>query len=201
MTIANTVNLEGLKPGKYAATVLVSSAGASNTYTVNLTVAGDNPASKIPDRLNIALGKPVTASSAAPWESNIPGQTTWNALYANDGEDTTRWCPDPQNVWTNHWWKVDLGKRVTLGAVEIHFEKPAAKAFQYKIEVSDDDITYTRGLDLTANTTKGALYDWHAFPAHVSGRYVRWTCTGGFDYDHWPTFYEFRLTAADNDGK
>ena len=29
--------------------------------------------------------------------------------------------------------------------------------------------------------------------------YVRWTCTGGFDKDHWPTFHEFRLSAAGNE--
>jgi len=196
MAIVNTVDVQGLKPDKYTATVLVSGRGTSNTYTVKLLVAGDNPASKIPDRFNIALGKPASASSAAPWESNIPGQATWGGSYANDGEDNTRWCPDPRNVWTNHWWKVDLGKPVELGSVEIHFEKQAAKAYQYKIEVSADDVTYTMGLDLTANTSKSAPYEWHAFPAHVAGRYVRWTCTGGFDFDHWPTFYEFRLTSA-----
>jgi len=197
-TIANAVNTSGLKAKKYTATVAVSAAGASNTYAVELVVSGDNPSSKIPNRINIALGKTATASSAAPWESSIPNQTDWQARYANDGDDATRWCPDPHDVWTGHWWKVDLGKRYTLGAVEIHFEKQAAKAFQYKIEVSDDDVTYTMGLDLTASTTKGALYDLHAFPAHISGRYVRWTCTGGFDFDHWPTFYEFRLSSADN---
>lgn len=85
-----------------------------------------------------------------------------------------------------------------LGSVEIHFERRAAKAYQYKIEVSDDDATYTMALDLTANTTKGPLYDLHSFPAGISGRYVRWTCTGGFDYDHWPTFHEFRLSSANN---
>jgi hypothetical protein len=195
-TILNAVNVDGLKPNKYAATVVVSAAATTNTYIVNLTVAGDNPASKIPDRLNIALGKPASASSAAPWESNIPGQSNWGASYGNDGEDVTRWCPDPRNVWTNHWWKVDLGKRVPLGAAEIHFERQAAKAYQYKVEVSEDDVTYTMGLDLTTTTTKGALYDWHAFPPNISGRYVRWTCTGGFDFDHWPTFFEFRLSAA-----
>jgi hypothetical protein len=197
-TITNAVDIRGLKADKYKATVSVSGGGASGTYTVNLILSGENPDSRIPDKINIALGKPATASSAAPWESNIPKQTTWEARYSNDGDDATRWCPDPHDVWTGHWWKVDLGKRYKLGSVEIHFEKQAATAFQYKIEVSDDDVTYTMGLDLTANKTKGGLYDLHGFPANVSGRYVRWTCTGGFDYDHWPTFYEFRLTSADN---
>jgi hypothetical protein len=63
-------------------------------------------------------------------------------------------------------------------------------------DYSGDDVTCTMALDLTANTTRAPLFDRHVFPAEVSGRYVRWTCTGGFDYDHWPTFYEFRLTAA-----
>ena len=96
LTITNAVNIEGLKPDRYSFIVSVLAAGSIKNYSVNLTVAGDNPASKIPDRLNIALGKPATASSAAPWESNIPNQTTWAASYANDGDDTTRWCPDPQ---------------------------------------------------------------------------------------------------------
>ncbi len=84
-----------------------------------------------------------------------------------------------------------------LNAFEIHFERQAAKAYQYKIEVSDDDVNYTLAMDLTATSTKGPVYEWHAFPANVAGRYFRWTCTGGFDYDHWPTFYEFRLSAAE----
>jgi polysaccharide biosynthesis protein PslG len=199
--IANAVNTRGLKANKYTATVTVSGGGTATTYEVALVLQGDNPASKIPDRLNIALGKKATASSAAPWESSIPNQTTWDARYANDGDDATRWCPDPHDVWTGHWWKVDLGKRTALGAVEIHFEKQAAKAYQYKIDVSADDVTYTPALDLTTSTTKGALYEWHAFPPSVSGRYVRWTCTGGFDFDHWPTFHEFRLSAALGDTK
>jgi len=155
----------------------------------------------VPADVNIARGKPASASSAAPWASTIPGQTGWDARYANDGDDETRWCPDPHDVWTGHWWKVDLGKRQALGSVEILFERRAKTAYRYKIEVSDDDVTYTMALDLTANTIRRPLQERHEFPAGVSGRYVRWTCTGGFDYDHWPTFHEFRLTAAEGEAR
>ncbi len=68
----------------------------------------------------------------------------------------------------------------------------ANRAYQYRIEVSNDGTTYIRVVDRSANTTGSATLT-DSFTS-VSARYVRLVVTGASGYTGgWSSFYEFRI--------
>ena len=109
------------------------------------------------DRSDLALDRPVTASSTEPAGAGPEA--------AVDGESATRWSSawgvDPQ------WIRVDLGKSVAIRRVKLLWE--AAYAKSYQVQVSDDDVHWTDIYRTTAG--QGGTEDLAGLNGH--GRYVR----------------------------
>ncbi|MFC1433707.1 discoidin domain-containing protein [Streptacidiphilus sp. N1-3] len=152
------VRLSGLTAAtRYTFTVTArDAAGNESRPSAPLTVT-------TPSGSDLALGKPVTASSY----SNPPG-------LAVDGDLSTRWAqglglPDPS------WIQVDLGAQYDVAGVITTFEK--SNGYKYRIEVSPDEVHWTTLEDHTgAATTEAAQYD--TASSTVDGRYLRLTVTG-----------------------
>ena len=103
----------------------------------------------------------------------------------DDGSLTTRWAASTSSF--QQWWRVDLGASHTLHSATINWYSSSSRYYQYRIEVSSNDSTYTTVVDKTGNTTMGDTTD--TFTA--TGRYVRVTVTGasaGF-----ASFYECKV--------
>lgn len=105
----------------------------------------------------ISTGKPATASSTEG--------SSYAAQNAFDGNPATRWASveakDPQ------WVKVDLGSSATVSRVNLTWE--AAYAKTYRVEISEDNSTWTRLANETAGN--GGTDDWTGLSG--KGRYLR----------------------------
>ncbi len=117
------------------------------TVTVNLTLTAS--------RVNLALGKPASASS----ESNSE-QTAGKAF---DGDLSTRWSAS-QNP--DNWLQVDLGGTYNLSEVDLRWEASYAKA--YKLQASTDGTTW-RDMYTQSNSPGGT----EKLPVSGQARYVR----------------------------
>jgi L-fucose isomerase-like protein len=148
----NVLGLSGLISGNYSFRLTVTDdAGANSFDDVNVVV---NPAPST----NLALNK-ITVTS-----SNQGSDAIASSPQAVDGNYTTRWSSqfsDPQ------WIYVDLGSTVNINQVKITWE--AARAANYKIQISNDAIAWTDIKTITGNTT---LLNDHT-DISGNGRYVR----------------------------
>ncbi|WP_223693857.1 polysaccharide lyase family 8 super-sandwich domain-containing protein [Leifsonia poae] len=123
--------------------------GASGTYSVREF--------DVDAGVNLALGAPTTASDGVG-----PGSAT-------DGNLTTRWIADRAAANPDSSWiQVDLGKSQPIGAVRLWWE--ASYASQYKIQVSDDGITWR---DVYATSGAGSSGGTDVVKLSATGRYVR----------------------------
>ncbi len=126
-----------------------------------------------PTGTNLALNKPVIASSVGPESPGLP------ATNAVDGSTASRWASarsDPQ------WIRVDLGNTQTVSKVVLNWEAAYGKAYQ--IQTSNDGTNWTTihsvtnsdgGIDELTNLTG-------------SGRYIRMNGTvraTTFGYSLW----------------
>jgi hypothetical protein len=111
---------------------------------------------------NLALKMAATASSFQA------GNLVANA---NDGSLNTRWAASSSTMPQS--WTVDLGAVKTLSHIDIAWYSSATRYYQYHIDVSTDNSTFTTVIDKTANTTFGNTSDGFAGTA----RYVRVTVT------------------------
>ena len=155
-----------------------SSQPAPTTRTLDLSSIGSDN--------NLALNKPASASSQ---EGQNPPQN------GNDGIIATRWCAANGNV--PQWWEVDLGGVITVTNTQVAWEM--VSAYQYQIEVSSDNVSWTTVADKTANATP-AQKNSDNFSA--SGRYVRIVVTG-LQPNSWASFFEFQVfgsVASSGDG-
>ncbi|QDN75385.1 Tat pathway signal protein [Streptomyces sp. S1A1-7] len=114
---------------------------------------------------DVAAGRTATADS----EETSKGNT---AAKAVDGSTATRWCANDGN--TGHWLKVDLGSTRSLTGTRIAWELDKTN-YQYKIEGSTDNSTWTTLVDNTA-TAGTSQVQTAVFQAQA--RYVRVTVTG-----------------------
>ena len=126
---------------------------------------GGSPSTPVNGTL-VSQGKTATAST-----SYFNGD--YNPEKAFDGSTSTRWAASDGSK--PQWLTVDLGKSYNITSVETAFEY-AANAYQYLIEVSEDNSTWTTFVDKTGNTVAGN-------PIYVDtgaavGRYVRLSTTG-----------------------
>ena len=117
-----------------------------------------------PTVVNISQGKAATASSE---------QTGKEAIFGNDGASGSGFCG--ANATFPVWWRVDLGATFNIVRTEVAFEKPENTYF-YKIEISNDDSTYTTVVDQSANTTRAGTLETDTFSAQA--RYIRITLLG-----------------------
>jgi hypothetical protein len=106
---------------------------------------------------DIARGKTATASSVEG------GLVAANAVDGNTG---TRWG---SGFLDNQWLKVDLGAVYSITRVNIKWEAASAKT--YRIEVSNDTVTWTQ-ISRQVNMPLGARTD-SLLGLSGSGRYIR----------------------------
>jgi beta-glucanase (GH16 family) len=125
---------------------------------------------------NLALNKPATGSSV---------QVGNGVANGNDGSLTTRWAASGATF--PQWWRVDLGSSQTFCQVVINWFTSATRTYKYKIETSNDDVTYTTIVDQTNRTGTGDTTD----NVSATARYVRVTITG--TSAGWASFYEFKV--------
>ena len=114
-------------------------------------------AQKVQNSNDLAQGRPVTASSVQPGSD-------YQARYAVDGDDETRWssaASDPQ------WIAVDLGKVTTISHVLLSWETAYASA--YSIQVSLDGTNWTDAA--TMSEGQGGVEELKFAP--TPARYVR----------------------------
>ena len=102
----------------------------------------------------------------------------------NDGSLSTRWVAN-DNLYP-HWWRVELGTNCNLSAVTTDWFGTGGRSYQYKIEVSTNDINNVVAVDKTGNTSKANTTD--IFSALA--RYVRITVTGVVPTGGNASFYE-----------
>ncbi|MDB5337474.1 MAG: glucose dehydrogenase [Planctomycetaceae bacterium] len=134
--------------GVYSLQVTVRDAnGATVTRTIDLTAYGPN----------LALGRPTTASSVEN------GGTV--AANATDGNTGSRWS---SKFTDDQWLQVDLGAVTSIGRVRLNWE--AAYGKRYRIDVSDDGVTWQTIYTTTADSD-GGIDDLTGLTA--TGRYVR----------------------------
>ena len=161
--------------------------GYTNGWSVDVKTGlwadnGNDPPGPAMPRSSLAVGKPSMTDSFEP--GNPPSD-------GNDENVTTRWCAGDSN--TGHWWEVDLGRNYSdLSGTEVYWE--ASGAYQYRIDVSIDDQTWTTVADKTTNTIMAGLTD---DSLSASGRYVRITITG-LPPGLWASFYEFRVFGSNS---
>jgi hypothetical protein len=122
-------------------------------------------------------GQPVTADSSQTGSGNY-------ATNGNDGSLSTRWAAN-DNLYP-HWWRVDLGTNCNLSSVTIYWYGTGGRSYQYKIEVSTNDIDYVMAVDKTGNTSTANTTD----PFTAMARYVRITVTGVVPTGGNASFYE-----------
>ena len=124
--------------------------GVNTEITIGL---GDLRPVSVPPN-NLAIGKPVVASSVA---DDSP------AANAVDGDANTRWSSAYSD---NEWIYVDLGSVKHLTGVKLSWEAAFGKS--YKIQVSNDASSWT---DVYSTTSGVGGVEQISFVA--SGRYVR----------------------------
>jgi hypothetical protein len=116
---------------------------------------------------HLALNKPTTASS----EEN----QTYASSKANDDDIATYWASSSepgQNL--PQWWKVDLGKDYNLTSIVIRPFVDGLRYYQYIIEASSNDITYTKIAEKTS--TDLAVDAGDTYPlSSVVARYLKVT--------------------------
>ncbi len=172
---SNTCTDAGLQPGKTYKYSVASfdAAGNNSAKTAAITITTPTPAIT-----NLALNKNSYSDSE---QKENPTQR------GNDGSLSTRWAAADGNA--NHWWKVDLGALYNLTGTEITWELPD-KAYNYKIEVSADNVNWTVKVDKKSNLKKQQIQK-DVFTAS-SVRYVRITVTG-LQRNSWVSFYELKV--------
>ena len=132
-----------------------------------------------PTVVNLSQAKPVTAAAQA---------TSKEAIFGNDGSLSTSFCGAGGTLPV--WWRVDLGATFNIVRTDVAFEKPAS-TYQYKIEVSTDDSTYTTVVDQSANTTRSGTLLSDAFTAQA--RYLRITILAVSPASASACFWEFSV--------
>jgi hypothetical protein len=123
---------------------------------------------------NIALSKPVSASSYQPTGPNGPQLPS----YVDDANYNTRWASD----WSDpQWIQIDIGSTQTFNNVLLSWESAYASAYQ--VQVSNNGTDWTT---LYSTTSGDGGFD--LIPVSASGRYVRMNGTAratGFGYSLW----------------
>ncbi|HEX4084771.1 MAG TPA: discoidin domain-containing protein [Chthoniobacteraceae bacterium] len=143
--------------------------------------------SAAPDTANVALGKPVTASSE---------EIGNGAANATDGDPETRWCAAGMRM--PQWLKVDLGTPMKIGACEITWERSAA-GYKYRLEGSGDGIAWQPlGNEQGASPLAGSeshRSELH-FPA-TAMRFIRVTVTAAVP-GAWASIVDLRVLKPEN---
>ena len=111
------------------------------------------PVVPVTTSLNLALGKSAKSSGGGNTET-----------LSNDGDLTTRWF---SAVADNQWWEVDLGSSKSISRIDIKWE--GAYATDYEIQVSGDDVSFTKVFSTTSGVGGNVS---HPFTS-TNARYVK----------------------------
>lgn len=130
--------------------------GSSNTATLTSASNTATPCFNAINFTNLALNKPVVASSA---DGNFP------ASNAVDGNSGTRWAVSGFGG-SNDWIYVDLGATQNVQAVTLSWQNAA---LSYQIQVSDDASNWTTVYSTTAGKSGTEVINF----SPVQARYVR----------------------------
>ena len=135
------------------------------------------------ERVNLALGKQVTASSEQRDQNNLLGM-------AVDGKRATRWCASGGSF--PQWLSVDLGSEQEIHGIGIDWESDAA-TYTYKVEVSSDGGKYDAIFQTETEGLLGRLAD-HAIEKRT-GRFVKVTCSKASP-GSWASIRELKVFGA-----
>ncbi|HBJ39045.1 MAG TPA: heme-binding domain-containing protein [Planctomycetaceae bacterium] len=133
---------------------------------------------------NLALGKPVEATSEETGRGNI-------AKHATDGDLQTRWCANgPQSPES---LLIDLQTPQNIGWLRVHWES-ANNAYRYKIEASEDKQTWAVCVDASANDKPGQVVKHQVDLKSV--RYLRITYLGS-SAGGWGSLWEIEASETE----
>ncbi len=135
----------------------------SSVQTVSVPAHSQVVAAVTAAVVNLSLNQPASASTV---------QTGNAAANANDSSSTTRWAAASATM--PQWWLVDLGANKSLARTDINWYSNSTRSYQYKIEVSTDNVNFSTAVDKTTNAATGPTSDSYTAIA----RYVRVTVTG-----------------------
>ena len=176
--VATVVN--GLITAKTAgtATITVTTADGGKTATCAVTVDGSLP----PMCTNVALGKPVTASSAEVG-ANPPTPAT-NVTVAGIA---TRWASKTENdQYTPEWVRIDLQNVYDISEIKINWEGAFARSYNIETSVNGVDGWQTY---YTTTTGNGGI---NTIAGAATAQYVRINCTQkGFNWNG--TYYGYSI--------
>jgi type 1 glutamine amidotransferase len=133
----------------------------------------------LPGGPNLALNKPVTASSVSG---------NYLAAYVNDGQSGTRW---QANAGPNEWIYVDLGQSENIAFVRLSWEAAFAKGF--KIQMTDNPAQSNWTTLYTDTNNTGGVNN---ISVTGTGRYIRMLGTQQFNTGWGYSLYEFEVYAA-----
>ena len=179
------ITFENLKINGTVITNAAQGNFTTNGYNnnINFIASGDpvpaaTPQFPSPAAINLALNKPASASSS---------QGANPVSGGNDSSTSTRWSAVDGSA--GQWWTVDLGasRDITRGT-QVMWEQ-SGKAYQYKIETSNDNVNWTLQVDKTNNTSTDQIQN-DVF--YDTARYVRITVTG-LPTGAWASFYDFKV--------
>lgn len=103
-----------------------------------------------------------------------------------DGHDGTYWCATSSQM--PQWIQYDFGRSAAVGRVDIDFY--AHDSWRYKVDVSEDGVSWTTGADRTNDPLDGR----HATDRlGLVGRYLRITVTGSAS--NWAAIREVNAVA------
>jgi len=129
---------------------------------------------------NLALGRPVTASSFL--------SDDFRPEYGVDQNNGTLWKSGVKDY--PQWLQVDLGGKSPIRRVETEFQYPQVSN-RYLVETSDDGSTWQPFADRRQNSEPGVMID----KGDVMARYVRITLCGQNSgrADQWAALWGFRV--------
>jgi hypothetical protein len=148
----------------------------SNMYLVMVTPAvqpatASQPAAQPQPVVQTPASSGMTATASSSDKKNTPEM-------AIDGDPKTHWAPSPKEK-GSQWLKIDLGKTWNLTGYSIEWHRGEKRAYQYLIEISDDDKTYRVSVDQQANTVTGNSNVTIPAGKASRGRYIRLTVKEG----------------------
>jgi hypothetical protein len=157
-----------LTEGEHTVRVVMGSNGP-NVYGIKFTYTEPMPE-------NIALNKPISADSVE--------KPQHEAIYANDGDENTRWCGLPKGEAN---LIVDLEAVYTLDKISFLFENCMG---DYTISVSENGEDYEVVRECAAEPMSSVAFSREYDLNGVSGRYIKISRGPADDRDYWFSIYE-----------
>ncbi len=171
----------------------------SLTMLLSAALIPTTVASATEDRVNLAL-----ASKGAVITSSDDYDGSYTATNANDGDAATRWaCKWETNDGEDGreiWLKVDLGEAKDIKEIYVTHEfETATSPYQFKVEVSNDDATWTTFNDFSTN---GNLKGYLTLKGEANARYIRLNYIWDGTSNGFPSVWEFEVydVASDTPG-